>query len=70
MPTKESSKQQCAVCHTPNPKKGRAFDGRRAYQCINCGNIWTEGTQNREQKFSTQREGYQFADSKGVGHIA
>ena len=62
--------RQCAICQTPKPKKGRAFDGRRAYKCINCGNQWTEGMQGRQQKFSEQRESNQFADSSGVGHIA
>lgn len=62
--------RRCANCQTPNPDKGRAFDGRRAYRCKNCKTIWTEGLQGRERTHSEQREGYQFADSKGSGHIA
>ena len=60
----------CGHCNQPRPKKGRAFDGRRAYRCANCGNTWTNGLQGRERKYSPQREGYQFADSKGSGHVA
>lgn len=55
----------CAVCKTPKPDKGRAMDGRRAYRCKNCGNVWTEGMQGREKKYSEQRDSYQFADSRG-----
>lgn len=57
--------RRCAVCQTPKPDKGRAMDGRRAYRCKSCGNVWTEGMQGREKKYSTQRDGYQFADSRG-----
>ena len=62
--------RRCASCQTDNPDKGRAWDGRRAYRCKCCGKVWTEGMQGREKKYSKQRHGYQFADSKGVGHIA
>lgn len=55
----------CAVCQTPKPDKGRAMDGRRAYRCKSCGNVWTEGMQGREKRYSNQRDGYQFADSRG-----
>lgn len=62
--------RRCAYCQTTNPDKGRAVDGRRAYRCKCCGSIWTEGMQGREIKIQKQRLSYQFADSKGVGHIA
>ena len=61
---------ECSICKHPEPDKGRAFDGRRAYRCPKCGNTWTCGLQGRKQRFSKQREGYQFADSKGHGHVA
>ena len=66
----KSNIRQCASCKTENPEKGRAFDGRRAYRCKCCGKIWTEGLQGREKKYSEQRHGYQFANSKGKGHIS
>lgn len=59
----------CPVCHRDKPDKGRAFDGRRAYRCRGCGNVWTFGMQGREKKYSPQRESFQFADSRGVGHV-
>ena len=59
----KESKRKCDNCQTPKPDKGRAIDGRRAYRCVNCGNIWTEGLQGRKQKWSKQRQDYQFADS-------
>ena len=62
--------RHCAICKQGNPDKGRAFDGRRAYRCKQCGNVWTEGLQGRKRKYSEQRHGYQFADSKGEGHCA
>lgn len=62
--------RRCDTCQTPDPDKGRAFDGRRAYRCKCCGRTWTEGMQGKQKEYSEQREGYQFADSKGTGHIA
>lgn len=38
-------KRRCPICKHPGYDKGRAFDGRRAYRCHNCGNVWTEGLQ-------------------------
>lgn len=61
--------RNCSVCITGNPEKGRAFDGMRAYRCKCCGNVWTEGMQGREKRYSPQRHGYQFSNSKGSGHI-
>ncbi len=52
----------CPSCKHKGFDKGRAMDGRRAYRCQQCGGIWSEGNQGREQKWSKQREGYQFAD--------
>ena len=66
----QTAVRRCASCQTTNPDKGRAWDGRRAYRCKCCGKVWTEGMQGREKKYSEQRHGYQFSDSKGVGHIA
>lgn len=60
---------ECDKCHHPKPDKGRAFDGRRAYRCSNCGNCWTNGMQGRSKRYSNQREGHQFANSKGPGHV-
>ena len=60
---------KCENCKHPQPDKGRAFDGRRVYRCSKCGRIWTNGMQGRERRFSQQREGNQFADSKGRGHV-
>ena len=58
---------KCNNCNqNGNVSKGRAFDGRRAYRCNNCGNVWTNGMQNRVKQYSSQRESYQFADSKLV----
>lgn len=56
----------CNTCIHPDKSKmdkGRAFDGRRAYRCPDCGEIWTEGLQDRQQKFSDQRPGFQFKDT-------
>ena len=55
----------CHKCSSSDLDKGRAFDGRRAYRCKQCGNVWTNGLQGRKRQYSQQREGYQFADSKG-----
>lgn len=63
-------KIKCSNCFNINVSKGRAFDGRRAYRCNNCGHVWTNGMQGRKKKFSKQRESYQFADSKSVGHVS
>jgi transposase-like protein len=54
--------RRCPKCKTKYPKKGRAFDGRRAYRCGSCGYTWTEGMQGRQRRYSEQREGFQFAD--------
>ena len=60
----------CSKCNSGvKPYKGRAFDGRRAYMCPNCGNVWTYGMQGRAKKYSLQRQGNQFTFSKGIGHI-
>ncbi len=61
---------KCPSCHHAGIDKGRAFDGRRAYRCQKCGTVWTEGLQGRERKYSNQRESYQFANSKGKGHVS
>ena len=53
------TKRKCPRCRHPGLDSGRAADGRRAYKCQQCGNTWTEGRQGK-QKFSKQREGYQF----------
>lgn len=53
----------CPTCRTPNPDKGRAYDGRRAYRCTKCGNSWTEGMQGCEKKFNKQHANYQFKDT-------
>jgi len=66
----QESVRRCSSCLTPNPDKGRAFDGRRAYRCKCCSNVWSEGMQGRKKTFSIQRYGFQFADSKGIGHVA
>ena len=56
----------CDRCKQPNPDKGRAFDGRRAYRCVQCGHEWTEGLQGRLKKYSKQRQGFQFHNT-GAG---
>ncbi len=56
-------------CGCKQYDKGRAFDGRRAYRCKSCGGIHTAGMQNRNKKYSQQREGNQFLNSNGKGHI-
>lgn len=63
-------KHFCRICKSNKFDKGRAFDGRRAYRCKNCGHIHTLGMQGRNKRFSEQRYGYQFYNSKGVGHVA
>jgi len=65
-----NTNRKCSTCNTPNPDKGRAFDGRRVYRCKSCFSVWSEGLQNRTQRYSQQRFGNQFADSKGTGHIS
>jgi len=55
--------RECPNCKHPGYDKGRAFDGRRAYRCQSCGDIWTEGMQGREKKFKTQNGGFQFHDT-------
>jgi transposase-like protein len=57
----------CPHCHGTKHDKGRAFDGRRAYRCKLCGDIWTEGLQGRKQRFSPQRQDFQFADTRCRG---
>ena len=57
-------RRECANCRHTGVDKGRAMDGRRAYRCQRCGNVWTEGLQGRERKYSPQRDGYQFADTR------
>lgn len=63
-------KKNICSCGSIYFDKGRAFDGRRAYRCKGCGKIHTCGMQGRTQKYSNQRFGYQFHDSKGTGHIS
>lgn len=58
----------CDNCKHPTPDKGRAFDGRRAYRCPRCGNIWTWGLQGREPRYSPQRHGYQFSNTGAYHH--
>ena len=65
----ESKKYFCS-CGCNRFEKGRAMDGRRAYRCKQCGSIHTYGMQGRKKTYSQQRESYQFADSKGHGHIS
>lgn len=60
-----NTQEKCPKCNHPNPDKGRAFDGRRAYKCLQCGNEWTNGLQGRQQRFSPQRLTNQFSNSRG-----
>lgn len=62
-------KRMCPACKHDNIRKGRTADGRRAYKCGSCENIWTEGMQGRTPHYHHQRGGFQFAHSKGTGHI-
>jgi transposase-like protein len=52
----------CPRCRHPGIDKGRAPDGRRAYRCQKCNNLWTEGMQGREKNWSEQRQGFQFKE--------
>jgi hypothetical protein len=52
----------CKKCGCNKYEKGRAHDSRRAYRCLSCKNIWTEGMQGRRKQFSIQRLGFQFKD--------
>lgn len=61
---------ECPRCRHKGIDKGRAPDGRRAYRCQSCCEVWTMGMQGRKRKYSPQRESFQFADSKGSGHIS
>lgn len=61
---------KCPRCRKTNIKKGRAMDGRRAYLCSDCNNIWTAGMQGRAKKYSSQRIGFQFAESRKKGGAA
>ena len=63
-------RRECPVCQHQGLDYGRAFDGRRAYRCQACGNVWTDGLQGRTRRYHPQRESYQFANSKGQGHIS
>jgi len=63
-------KEYFCSCGCNRFDKGRAMDGRRAYRCKQCGSIHTSGMQERKQMYSTQRESYQFADSKGYEHVS
>ena len=49
----------CA-CGSNKFDKGRAFDGRRAYRCKQCGNTHTSGMQGRKKQYSKQRLTFQF----------
>lgn len=53
----------CPTCQAPRPDKGRAFDGRRAYRCRACRQVWTAGLQGRARQYSPQRISYQFHDT-------
>lgn len=54
----------CSICRQSKAiDKGRALDGRRAYRCQLCKSIWTYGTQNREKRYSPQRNGFQFSNT-------
>lgn len=63
-----SKKLRCGVCGNRGVDKGRAADGRRAYRCQRCGEVWTCGTQGREERRSEQRAGYQFCDGGAPPH--
>lgn len=52
----------CPKCNHKGIDKGRAFDGRRAYRCRQCGYDWTNGLQGRKKQYSNQRMSNQFAD--------
>lgn len=54
---------KCPRCFSSNISKGRAMDGRRAYRCKACGNIWTDGLRGKVKQYSSQRPGYQFSDT-------
>lgn len=55
-------KRKCPHCSKTKYDKGRARDGRRAYRCIFCDHIWTEGLQGRKKRYNIQRQGTQFRD--------
>lgn len=57
------SMTMCDACQHKGIDRGRALDGRRAYRCQRCGNIWTNGRNGRTPRYSAQRPGYQFADT-------
>lgn len=59
-------KRICKACGHSGIERGRATDGRRAYRCQRCGNIWTEGLQGRRPRWSPQRIGAQFANYRSV----
>lgn len=54
---------KCDNCQHTGIDKGRALDGRRAYRCQRCRNVWTSGMQGRTKRYSPQRGGFQFADT-------
>ena len=58
------TKRICPSCKHTGIDKGRAMDGRRAYRCQRCGNVWTEGLQGKTKIFVEQRVGFQFADTQ------
>lgn len=61
----QGSERKCPACLAQYPHKGRAYDGRRCYRCRVCQKQWSEGWQGmKQQRFSRQRHGNQFADSK------
>jgi hypothetical protein len=56
-------KLTCKCGNTNHIDKGRACDGRRAYRCPICENIWTMGTFGRNPSYSVQRPSFQFYDT-------
>lgn len=59
-----SFRNRCSNCFYEYSDKGRGLDGRRVYRCQNCGKTWSLGMQGRQKKYSKQRLGNQFADSR------
>ena len=57
---------KCAACGHHGLELGRAMDGRRAYRCRACGDIWTDGTHGRKPRYSDQRLSDQFHDTGAI----
>jgi transposase-like protein len=53
----------CPTCKHTGIDKGRTESGRRAYRCQKCDTEWPIIINEREPRYSPQRQEYQFHDT-------